>query len=107
MQTFVHSHGTCLRASAFRELKILIQHNFVLEQHKILIHLKHDSNKQIQENNFVNNTLLHLSKDLVHGNVHPWSLFIDSIVLGVQHSKGILASVHPGLLSNMTIVFCS
>ena len=107
IKTFIRSHGTCLRASAFRELKILIQHNFVLEQHKILIHLKHDSNKQIQENNFVNNTLLHLSKDLVHGNVHPWSLFIDSIVLGVQHSKGILASVHPGLLSNMTIVFCS
>ena len=94
MQTFVHSHGTCLRISAFRELKILI-------------HLKHSSNKQIRENNFVNNTLLHLSKDLVHGNVRPWSLFIDSIFLGVQHSKGVPASVHPRLPSNMTPAFCS
>ena len=68
MQTFIHSHGTCLRASAFRELKILIQHKFIHEQHKILIHLKHISNKQIRENNIVNNTLLHSSKDLVHGH---------------------------------------
>ena len=107
MQTFVHSHGTCSRASAFRELKILIQHNFIHEQHKILIHLKHSSNKQIRENNIINNTLLHSSKDLVRGNVRPWSLFIDSIFLGVQHSKSVLAFVHPGLPSNMTPAFCS
>ena len=107
MQTFVHSHGTCSRASAFRELKILIQHNFIHEQHKIIIHLKHSSNKQIRENNIINNTLLHSSKDLVRGNVRPWSLFIDSIFLGVQHSKGVLASVRPGLPSNMTPAFCS
>ena len=47
IKTFIRSHGTCLRASAFRELKILIQHKFVHEQHKIPIHLKHISNKQI------------------------------------------------------------
>ena len=107
MQTFIHSYGTCSRASAFRELKILIQHNFIHEHHKILIHLKHSSNKQIRENNIINNTLLHSSKDLVRGNVRPWSLFIDSIFLGVQHSKGVLAFVHPGLPSNMTPAFCS
>ena len=107
IKTFIRSHGTCLRASAFRELKILIQHKFVHEQHKILIHLKHISNKQIRENNIVNNTLLHSSKDLVRGNVRPWSLFIDSIFLGVQHSKGVPASVHPRLPSNMTPAFCS
>ena len=72
MQTFIHRHGTCLKASAFRELKILIQHQFVHEQHKILIRIKHiivviSKYKKIT----LGNTVLQTSEELVRDNAHP------------------------------------
>ena len=72
MQTFIHRHGTCLKASAFRELKILIQHQFVHEQHKILIRIKHiivviSKYEKIT----LGNTVLQTSEELIRDNAHP------------------------------------